>query len=142
MTNNSTLRINRYNAAGGVVVWREKVLVLFRRLRNDYRLPKGHIEPAETAETAALREIGEESGYINLKVTADLGTMLVKFERNGTQIIRNEHYYLMQVDGEPKMIPHEPDRDPIWFDWNEAVSILTYDAEKDWVRRAYTIMSS
>jgi 8-oxo-dGTP pyrophosphatase MutT (NUDIX family) len=58
----SEFPINRYNAAGGVVVWNDKVLILYRRLRNDFRLPKGHIEPAETPVAAALREIGEEAG--------------------------------------------------------------------------------
>jgi 8-oxo-dGTP pyrophosphatase MutT (NUDIX family) len=139
MTNDNISKINRYDAAGGVVVWDEKVLVLYRCLRNDYRLPKGHIEPFETAEAAALREIGEESGYVDLKVTADLGTKMVEFERNGTQIIRCEHYFLMHIDGEPNRIPHEEDRNPLWFGWEEAVSLLTFEAEKDWVRRARAI---
>lgn len=140
MTDLTELPINRYNAAGGVVVWQEKVLILFRLLRDDFRLPKGHIEPNETALNAAIREVGEESGYINLQVTADLGTELVSFKRNGIQIIRNEHYFLLHVQGDPDQVPHEPDRDPMWVGWDEAVDLLTYDAEKEWVRRARTML--
>ena len=139
MTDNMDIPVNRYNAAGGVVVWDKKVLVLYRRLRNDFRLPKGHIEPCETPLQAAEREIGEESGYIHLNMTADLGNMQVEFLRNGVQISRNEHYYLMKVEGEPTQSSHEEDRETLWVEWNEALNLLTYEAEREWVRRAHRI---
>jgi len=71
----------RYIAAGGVVVHDGRVLVL-RRLSppsvpptgGEVRLPKGHVEPGESVQAAALRETREESGYVNLVLQADLGT--------------------------------------------------------------------
>ena len=73
----------RYAAAGGVVVQRDvlqglpaaetHLLLLDRPRRAEVRLPKGHIDPGESAEEAALRETCEESGYCDLDVLADLG---------------------------------------------------------------------
>lgn len=51
-------------SAGGVVITREanpKLVVIVDRHGNP-SLPKGHLEPDETAATAALREISEEIG--------------------------------------------------------------------------------
>lgn len=39
-----------------------EVLLLFRALEQDWTFPKGHIEPNETAENAAIREVKEETG--------------------------------------------------------------------------------
>ncbi len=139
ITDNTVLPINRYNAAGGVVIWKSKVLVLFRKLRNDFRLPKGHIEPAETPLVAAIREIGEESGYVDLHLRADLGAEVIDFERSGRRIIRNEHYFVLEVLGEPRQIAHEDDRDPLWVGWDEALNLLTFEAEREWVRRARAV---
>lgn len=121
-------------------MWKNKVLVLYRKLRDDFRLPKGHIEPAETPLAAARREIGEESGYIGLQLRADLGAQVIEFERNGRRIIRNEHYFVMEIHGEPQQVTHEDDRDPLWVGWDEALNLLSFEAEKEWVRRARSLV--
>ena len=55
-------KIVTYTSAGGVVIdgTGDQVLVLVRPERDEVRLPKGHIEAWESAEDAALREVGEE----------------------------------------------------------------------------------
>ena len=79
----------RYKSAGGIVVQKgileqrppaeTLLLLLDRPSRAEVRLPKGHIDPGESAEEAALRETGEETGYGDLHVLADLGCRTVKF---------------------------------------------------------------
>lgn len=53
-------------AAGGVVISKEKLLVILRRGRWD--LPKGKIEKDETSEAAAVREVEEECGIEGHKI--------------------------------------------------------------------------
>ncbi len=88
-----------YFAAGGVVsdTAGEKVLLLIRPSRDEVRLPKGHIEAGESPQEAALREVGEESGYIDLEILADLGEQFVAFPIGKRAIRRTEHYYLMRL---------------------------------------------
>ncbi|MCK4316482.1 MAG: NUDIX domain-containing protein, partial [Anaerolineae bacterium] len=69
----------RYIAAGGVVVHDGRVLVLRRLNQGEVRLPKGHVEPGESVQEAALRETREESGYA-VVFKADLGTQVVEFD--------------------------------------------------------------
>jgi 8-oxo-dGTP pyrophosphatase MutT (NUDIX family) len=50
-------------AAGGVVIDGEgRVLLVHRPRYDDWSLPKGHVDPGETFEQAALREVLEETG--------------------------------------------------------------------------------
>lgn len=47
--------------AGAVVLLGDRV-VLRRTAKGEYLFPKGHLEPGETLEEAALREVAEETG--------------------------------------------------------------------------------
>jgi len=130
--------ISRYIAAGAVVARDDRVLVLRRPSRSELRLPKGHVEPGESVLAAALRETREESGYDGLLLQADLGIQLVDFEWDGRRILRTEWYFLMTL-ADPDAPPSEAEGqfEPLWLTWEEARAALTYDAEREWVRRAF-----
>src|SRR3972149_4478578 len=91
------MEIVRYDSAGGVVFEGGRVLLLRESALWGGVLPKGHIEPGETAEGAALRETVEETGYTKLEVLADLGTLQAQFPFKGDWYIRTEHYYVMRL---------------------------------------------
>ena len=62
----SIQEIVREPTAGGVVFRRNKKgeaeFLLYQDARDRWTIPKGHIEPGETAQVTAKREIGEETG--------------------------------------------------------------------------------
>jgi Uri superfamily endonuclease/ADP-ribose pyrophosphatase YjhB (NUDIX family) len=126
----------RYTAAGGVVTQGEQVLVLLRPSRDEVRLPKGHIEPGESARATALRETREESGYRELSVEADLGTQRVTFDHRGRHYVRTERYFLMALADGARSDGGEQQFEPSWLPWDEALAALTFEAEREWVRRA------
>jgi ADP-ribose pyrophosphatase YjhB (NUDIX family) len=71
-----------------------------RRGRLLWSLPKGHVEPGETAEDAAVREVAEETG-ITGRVMATLGTIDFWFVAEGRRIHKTVHHYLLlATDGE------------------------------------------
>ncbi|MGC9521398.1 MAG: NUDIX domain-containing protein [Anaerolineae bacterium] len=129
-----------YTAAGGVVVdAREKVLLLIRPERDEVRLPKGHVEPGESLKETALRETMEETGYGDLEIVTDLGEQLITFLLDGRKIERTEHYYLMRLASTERSSRPRADREQffvVWVSWDEAEVHLTFEAEKEWIRRA------
>jgi 8-oxo-dGTP pyrophosphatase MutT (NUDIX family) len=129
--------VEYYHAAGGVVVRDGRVLVLRRPSRDEVRLPKGHVDPGEDARATALREVREESGYDGLIVQADLGEQVVEFDHQGRHFVRTERYFLM-APADPAASPsgHEKQFEPEWLAWDEALQALTFEAEREWVRRA------
>ena len=52
-------------SCGGVVIFRGKILLLYKNYRNKYEgwvLPKGTVEEGEQHNETALREVKEETG--------------------------------------------------------------------------------
>ena len=52
-------------SCGGVVIFRGKILLLYKNYRNRYEgwvLPKGTVEPGEEYKDTAIREVKEETG--------------------------------------------------------------------------------
>ena len=130
-----------YTAAGGVVVHEsgDRVLLLIRPSRDEVRLPKGHLEPNECMARAALRETQEETGYADLEIIADLGQQLITYFFDGKRVERTEHYFLMQTRTRRRAErPHEDEQQffTIWVPWDAVKEHLTFEAEREWARRA------
>ena len=132
------MRAIRYQAAGGVVVDGDKVLVLRRPSRDEVRLPKGHIKKGESRAEAALREVIEESGYADLEIQTDLGHQVVEYDYEGAHVVRDEYYFAMRLRSERQIEREEGEFQfiPDWIAWEEALAELTFEPECEWVRRA------
>ncbi|MBX3014177.1 MAG: NUDIX domain-containing protein [Caldilineaceae bacterium] len=135
----SVEKIRRYASAGGIVIDGQRMLLLDRPSRQEVRLPKGHIDPGETPEVAALRETQEESGYCDLIIAADLGHQVVGFEHQGQHYLRTEYYFLMTLGSEQQSERPAEDQAQFqvrWVPLAEAVAKLTFEAEKRMAQRA------
>ncbi len=117
-------------------------MVLLRRNRPgpdgrpEIRLPKGHIEPGESRSRAAIREVEEEAGLSGMEILADLGHQTVEFDWKGHHYIRDESYYLMGQGLETVPVRPEKQFERLWLAWGEALARVTFEAEREWLRRA------
>jgi len=64
------------------------------------RLAKGHVEPGESLEDAALREVREEIG-ITAEIVAELGSVNYTYADDGERVAKEVHFFLMKATGEP-----------------------------------------
>ncbi len=128
----------RVRAAGGVVL-RDRgagteVLVVHRPRYDDWSLPKGKLDHAESWEDAALREVHEETG-----VAVELGTELQRInytDRKGRP--KTVRWWTMRAtEGHPEHrgIDREVD-EARWVHVAEARSLLSYDTDRQLVREA------
>lgn len=69
-----------------------------RRGRLIWSLPKGHIEPGETPEIAAVREVAEETG-ITSRIVAPLGVIDFWFMADQRRIHKTVHHFLLEAVG-------------------------------------------
>lgn len=144
------MKTKHHSTAGGVVIDdQRRVLVLERdveregRTVHEMRLPKGHIDPGETPEEAAKREVGEESGYWRVEIIADLGTAHSSFDFRGAHHERDERYFLMRLISSERQAPQPSGKEealfqPVWAPLDEAETRMTYGSEREFMRRAST----
>jgi 8-oxo-dGTP pyrophosphatase MutT (NUDIX family) len=117
-------------------------LLLIRPERDEVRLPKGHVEDDETIAETALREVQEESGYADIEILTDLGEQLVTFALDGQIVQRTEYYFLMRTQTQRRADRPEKDASQfisVWVPWKEVEEHLTFEAEKEWTRRAQEV---
>ena len=121
-------------AAGGILTRPAgagfEVLAVHRPRYDDWSLPKGKVEPGETDEAAARREVEEETGY-----SCTLGEELVTvryIDRKGRH--KQVRYWLMTVAGEVPWVANDEVDERRWISAAVAATLLTYEADRQLVR--------
>jgi len=134
-------------SAGGVVLDRRgtdasAALIgrIDRRGRLLWSLPKGHLEPGESAEAAAVREVAEETG-ITGEVVAPLGTIDFWFVADGQRVHKTVHHYLLlKVAGELSDADIEVS-EVAWVPLGEATERLAYADERALVEKVPALLA-
>jgi 8-oxo-dGTP diphosphatase len=118
-------------AAAGGAVWRDapdgglEVVLVHRPRYDDWSLPKGKLDAGEHGLTAAVREIGEETG---LSVVA--GRRSVQASYPVVEGLKRVDYWVMQALGGDFEANHEVD-ELRWLPVPAAAGLCTHDWDRD-----------
>jgi 8-oxo-dGTP pyrophosphatase MutT (NUDIX family) len=124
----------REHSAGGVVVREGECIVIVptRRAADGSKvlaLPKGHIDPGESATDAALREVREEAG-VEADLVEKLEDVRYWYMREGRRIAKTVSYFLLAYRaGTPADHDHEVEL-ARWMALAEAAAELTYKGDR------------
>ena len=129
------------SSCGGVVIFRGKILVLYKNIRNKYEgwvLPKGTVEAGEEYKETALREVREESG-VSASVIKYIGKSQYTFSAPEDIVEKDVHWYLMMADSYySKPQREEYFQDSGYYKYIEAYHLLKFSNEKQILERAYS----
>jgi 8-oxo-dGTP pyrophosphatase MutT (NUDIX family) len=127
-------------SAGGVIVRRSEAqpaVLLIRDPYGNWGLPKGHVEPDETPEQTAAREVAEETGLTELAVVGALPTIDWYFRDHGQLVHKFCHFFLMEwLAGEARPQVEEGIRECVWLAVEDAIRQISYANARDVLRAA------
>lgn len=101
------------------------MLLVHRPRYDDWTLPKGKLEPGESHEQAALREVAEETG-LECRLGPEIGSTAYLDRRDRPKTVR---YWAMTEAG-GAFAPHEEVDAACWLPVVDAAGLLTYDRDR------------
>ncbi len=139
-------RAKEERSAGGVVYRMEGGRALFLLIRDSYKnwgFPKGHVEPDEPPELAALREVQEETGLDDLALRGEIETIDWYFRFRGRLIHKVCHFFLMETD-QAETSPQSAEGITAcrWAAYQEACEVISYANARAVLRRANEMIES
>jgi ADP-ribose pyrophosphatase YjhB (NUDIX family) len=127
-------------SCGGVVIFRGKILLLYKNYKNKYEgwvLPKGTVEPGEKHAETALREVKEETD-VKASIVKYIGKSEYTFNVPEDTVEKEVHWYLMIADSyHSKPQKEEFFADSGYYKYHEAWHLLKFANERQILERAY-----
>lgn len=132
----------QYEKSCGAIVYRKfhgntELLLIKNANGGHWSFPKGHVEPGETEEETALREIKEET---DIDVALVPGFREVITYTPKKDICKDVIYFL----GKALTYDYTPQESEVaqikWVEINHANSILNYDNDRQLVNKAKTLI--
>jgi ADP-ribose pyrophosphatase YjhB (NUDIX family) len=132
-------------SAGGIVFRMERGKPRYLLIRDSYRnwgFPKGHLEEGEQPETAAMREVGEETGLGALVVRGLVDTIEWQFRFRGQAIHKVCHFFLME-SARARTSPQRAEGITAcrWMTYDEARRVISYRNAREVLRRAHGMVA-
>lgn len=128
----SIQEVVREPTAGGIIFRRDESggveILLIQDAKDRWTIPKGHIEPGETAQQTARREIGEEVGLFDIELLGWLGKIHFRYRRLDKLVLMTTQIYLVRAGKDSDKIKEEEwMKDVRWFKFQDALDAIEYE---------------
>lgn len=138
----NNVKINYREAVRAIIMQDNKILLVHSNL-GDYIFPGGGVEKNETHAEGLIREVAEETGYLNCVIRNKMGVVVERYidEYDENAIFQmTSHYYFCEVNGEKttqKLEGYELEQGytPQWVKLDDAINQnekIINQCERNW----------
>lgn len=136
------LTLDQVSAGGVAYRWREsrpEIVIVSVKPKLRWQLPKGIVDPGETPEVTAVREVREEAGVeTELLALIEIVEYWYRSYKNGKPVRFHKfvHFYLVKYrSGNVTDHDHEV-AEARWASFDEAMEMLAFKGEREVVEKA------
>lgn len=136
------LTLDQVSAGGVAYRWREsrpEIVIVSVKPKLRWQLPKGIVDPGETPEVTAVREVREEAGVeTELLALIEIVEYWYRSYKNGKPVRFHKfvHFYLVKYrSGNVTDHDHEV-AEARWVSFDEAMEMLAFKGEREVVEKA------
>jgi 8-oxo-dGTP pyrophosphatase MutT (NUDIX family) len=130
------MKTEHHRSAGGLVVQGPLILLISTQGGRRWQLPKGHIEPGETPEETAVREVREETG-VDSRMVEKLDDIRYWYTRDGARVLKVVSFFLLAYrSGSVRDYQRDEVDGAEWIPLDEAPERLAYKGERQMARAA------
>ncbi|WP_342826923.1 NUDIX hydrolase [Metabacillus indicus] len=146
-------RINNREAVRAVIIQNNKILMVHSNL-GDYKFPGGGVEKNESHAEGLMREVAEETGYLNGLVGDKMGVVIERhlddYDKDAV-FQMTSHYYLYELTDEKVVVQQlddyesEQEYTPKWVKLEDAIkqnqTILNQCEQNVWIHRENFVLT-
>ncbi len=142
-----------YREAIRAVILRNNKILLIHTNKGDYKFPGGGVEGQESHSECLIREVAEETGYINCVIKDKLGSVMERKldEYDKTALFQmTSHYYLCELKDDEKITQQLDDYEsaqefsPEWILLNDAIEqnekCMSIFEKNTWLKREIFVL--
>ena len=123
--------------ASVVLIYNNKILLLYDKNWNHYVLPQGHTETGESLRQTAIRETMEETGFNNLKLIKKIKQYQYHYPKSDKIIYKNIHAYLIKIlslASQEKQLDKHENYTNCFFEFSEAIKRARWSQDKELIK--------
>lgn len=127
--------LGRQERSVGAVLMKGELTLVEHMAGGHWSIPKGHVEPFDESDKAtALREIKEETGF-DAEITDLRHSYDIHYSpKEGSA--KKVTFFLAEYKGGAERLQQEEVKELLWLPFDEAVSLLTHESDKQVLRWA------
>ncbi|MEK4404708.1 NUDIX domain-containing protein [Sporosarcina sp. FSL K6-6792] len=145
-------KVNNREAIRAVILRNNEILLIHTN-KEDYKFPGGGVEGQESHSECLIREVAEETGYVNCIIKDKLGTVIERKldEYDNTSVFQmTSHYYLCELKNNERIAQQLDDYEfaqefrPEWIHLIEAIEQnekrINRFEKNTWVKREIFVL--
>lgn len=125
----------------GMVLFREtegeRLYLILHYPNGHWDLVKGHVEPGESEQETAARELEEETGIKQFEFIDGYREQIAyKYIKDGKPSNKEVIFFLAKTDETNVQVSHEH-HDFLWLNYEDALNKITFENAKNLLRKAH-----